>query len=239
MKCRAPEEKAVERPPRTQILVVDDDKKITGLLSRALSYEGYAVETAHDGKCALRKAAEWPPDLVVLDLMLPGLDGVEVCRRLRSADDVPILMLTAKDAVADRVAGLEAGADDYLVKPFALEELLARVKALLRRRQGRGGAEVLRYADLVLDTGTRQAQRGGRLINLTTTEYELLAMFMRQPGRVLTREVLMDRIWGYDFEGESNVLEVYVRYLRKKLEERGEPRLIQTMRGTGYALREE
>ena len=229
----------MERSPRTQILVVDDDKKITSLLHRALIYEGYAVEMAHDGKCALRKAAEQPPDLVVLDLMLPGIDGVEVCRRLRAADDVPILMLTAKDAVADRVAGLEAGADDYLVKPFALEELLARVKALLRRRRGGGGTEVLRYADLVLDTGTRQARRGERLINLTTTEYELLALFMRQPGRVLTREVLMERIWGYDFEGESNVLEVYVRYLRRKLEERGERRLIQTMRGTGYALREE
>ncbi len=226
----------MEKARKAQILVVDDDKKITGLLQRALIYEGYAVDVAHDGKAALAKAAECPPDVVVLDLMLPGLDGLEVCRRLRAGGNVPILMLTAKDAVADRVLGLETGADDYLVKPFALAELLARVKALLRRSSS--GGEILRYADLVLDTSTRQARRGERTINLTTTEYELLALFMRRPGQVLTRELLMDRIWGYDFEGESNVLEVYVRYLRKKLEERGEPRLIQTMRGTGYVLRE-
>ncbi len=227
----------MEKARKAQILVVDDDKKITGLLQRALVYEGYAVEVAHDGKTALAKAAEYPPDVVVLDLMLPGLDGLEVCRRLRAGGNVPVLMLTAKDAVADRVLGLETGADDYLVKPFALAELLARVKALLRRSSS-GSGEVLRYADLVLDTSTRQARRGQRTINLTTTEYELLALFLRRPGQVLTRELLMDRIWGYDFEGESNVLEVYVRYLRKKLEERGESRLIQTMRGTGYVLRE-
>jgi two-component system response regulator MprA len=220
--------------------VVDDDRKITSLLQRALLYEGYAVAVANDGKTGLAHAAEQPPDLVVLDLMLPGLDGLEVCRRLRAGGDVPILMLTARDAVADRVAGLETGADDYLVKPFALEELLARVKVLLRRRRvNETPGEVLAYADLTLDTSTRKARRGARPISLTTTEYELLALFMRRPDQVLTREMLMDRVWGYDFDGESNVLEVYVRYLRKKLEEKGERRLIQTVRGAGYALREE
>lgn len=230
----------MDRTTKPNVLVVDDDRKITGLLQRALTYEGYDVAVANDGREGLTAAAEQPPDLVVLDLMLPGLDGMEVCRRLRSGGDVPILMLTAKDAVADRVAGLDVGADDYLVKPFALEELLARVKALLRRRQaGQASGDVLKYSDLALNTSTRQATRGSRTINLTTTEYELLALFLRRPGQVLTREMLMDRIWGYDFDGESNVLEVYVRYLRKKLEEKGERRLIQTVRGAGYVLREE
>lgn len=230
----------MERERKPMVLVVDDDRRITSLLQRALLYEGYDVVIANDGKTGLSQAAERPPDLVVLDLMLPGVDGMEVCRRLRAAGEVPILMLTAKDSVADRVAGLETGADDYLVKPFALEELLARVKALLRRRQRNESAgEVLTYADLSLDTSSRLASRGGRTINLTTTEYQLLALFMRRPGQVLTREALMDRVWGYDFDGESNVLEVYIRYLRKKLEESGEPRLIQTLRGAGYVLRQE
>ena len=223
---------------RSQILVIDDDKKITNLLQRALVYEGYDVATASDGKSGLARALERPPQLVVLDLMLPGLDGMEVCRRLRAGGDVPILMLTAKDAISDRVAGLETGADDYLVKPFALEELLARVKALLRRRPQSDTAEVLRYSDLSLDTGTRLARRGGRDIELTTTEYELLSLFMRRPGQVLTRDIILDRVWGYDFEGESNVLEVYVRYLRNKMEAAGERRLIRTVRGAGYVLRE-
>lgn len=230
----------MDRESKLHVLVVDDDKKITSLLQRALLYEGYDVAVANDGKAGLAQAAERPPDLVVLDLMLPGVDGIEVCRRLRMAGDVPILMLTARDAVADRVAGLETGADDYLVKPFALEELLARVKVLLRRRRSsEAPGEVLTYADLRLDTSARQAIRAERLINLTTTEYELLALFLRRPGQVLTREALMDRVWGYDFDGESNVLEVYIRYLRKKLEEMGEARLIQTVRGAGYVMRQE
>lgn len=228
---------ANEKAP-SHVLVVDDDRKITGLLQRALTYEGYAVRTANDGKAALAMAAEVPPDLVVLDLMLPSVDGLEVCRRLRQVGDVPILMLTAKDAVSDRVAGFETGADDYLVKPFALEELLARVKVLLRRRQPKATSETLVYSDLSLDIGARAAWRGSRQIELSTTEYELLLMLLRRRGQVLTREVLMDRVWGYDFDGESNVLEVYISYLRKKLESGGEARLIQTVRGAGYVLRD-
>lgn len=223
---------------RSQILVVDDDTAITKLLKRALLFEGYEVTVAHDGREGLTCVLERLPELIILDLMLPVVDGMEVCRRLRAdGSGVPILMLTAKDAVDDRVAGLETGADDYLVKPFALAELLARVKALLRRRQA-VDSEVLRYADLALDTSTRLSHRGHRQIDLTKTEYELLACFLRTPGRVLTRDVLLERVWGYDFEGESNVLEVYVRYLRAKLEAGGEKRLIQTVRGAGYALRE-
>ena len=223
----------------TQILVVDDDANVTRMLRRALLYEGYEVAVAHDGRAGLSAVLERVPDLIVLDLMLPGLDGMEVCRRLRAGGTgVPILMLTAKDAVADRVAGLEVGADDYLVKPFALEELLARAKALLRRHEPAADSETMRYADLALDTSTRLARRGRRTIELTTTEYELLACFLRVPRRVLTRDHLMERVWGYDFKGDSNVLEVYVSYLRGKLEAEGEPRLIQTIRGAGYALRE-
>ncbi|MHB1006008.1 MAG: response regulator transcription factor [Chloroflexota bacterium] len=228
----------MEKTTKPYILVVDDDRKITNLLHRALTYEGYEVTIGHDGLSGLAQALERPPDLVVLDLMMPRLDGMEVCRRLRAGGEMPILMLTAKDSVADRVAGLETGADDYLVKPFALEELLARVKALLRRRSRSDEDSVLRYADLSLDITTRRANRNGRTIELTTTEYELLAFLLRRAGQVVTRDMLMERIWGFDFCGESNVLEVYVRYLRKKLEEGGEPRLIQTVRGAGYALRE-
>jgi two-component system response regulator MprA len=223
---------------RSKILVVDDDTAITKLLKRALSFEGYDVTVAHDGREGLACVLERLPELIILDLLLPVVDGMEVCRRLRAdGSGVPILMLTAKDAIDDRVAGLETGADDYLVKPFALAELLARVKALLRRPQA-VDSEVLRYADLKLDTSTRLAYRGNRQMDLTKTEYELLACFLRSPGRVLTRGVLLERVWGYDFEGESNVLEVYVRYLRVKLEAGGEKRLIQTIRGAGYALRE-
>jgi two-component system, OmpR family, response regulator MprA len=223
---------------KAHILIVDDDQHITGVLRRALAYEGYTVEVATRGDEALHKVIEHPPELIVLDLMLPGIDGLEVCRRLRaSGNQVPILMLTAKDAIPDRVAGLDEGADDYLVKPMELEELLARVRALLRRRNPEQ-AEVLRFADVELDTGTRIARRGNREISLSTTEYELLALFMRRPRQVLTRDIIMERVWGYDFEGESNVLEVYVGYLRNKLEADGEPRILHTIRGAGYVLRE-
>jgi two-component system response regulator MprA len=221
------------------VLIVDDDNRITSALRRTLAYEGYQVSTAANGEAALAIARGRPPDVVILDLMLPGIDGFEVCRRLRtSGDGVAVLMLTARDAVADRVAGLETGADDYLVKPFALEELLARVKALLRRRGPPDvSREVLCFEDLELDTATRQATRGKRSIELSTTEYELLALFLRNPRIVLTRAVLMDRIWGSDFEGGPNVLEVYIGHLRSKLEQHGEMRLIQTVRGAGYVLR--
>jgi two-component system response regulator MprA len=193
---------------------------------------------AADGESGLKAARDTPPDLVILDWMLPGLDGLEVCRRLRAGGSVPILMLTAKDAVTDRVTGLNSGADDYLTKPFAFEELLARVRALLRR--SRTTEEIIfRFVDLTLNVNTREVTRGSRKVDLTTKEFDLLHFFMRHPRQVLTREMLYDRVWGYDFEGESNILEVYIRYLRSKLEAGGEPRLLQTVRGVGYALREE
>lgn len=221
------------------ILVVDDDNRIISALRRTLSYEGYHVATAANGEEALSLARLKPPDLVILDRMLPRMDGLEVCRRLRETDEsIVILMLTARDAVADRVQGLETGADDYLVKPFALAELLARIKALLRRRSPPDvQREILSFADLELDIARRQARRGNRVIQLSTTEYELLLLFLRNPRIVLTRTLLMDRIWGSDFEGGANVLEVYIAHLRNKLEHQGEPRLIQTVRGTGYVLR--
>ncbi|HBE29110.1 MAG TPA: DNA-binding response regulator [Ktedonobacter sp.] len=223
---------------KAHILIVDDDPRITDLLRRVLAYEGYSVASAASGNEALKRTLERPPDLVVLDIMLPGLDGLEVARRLRAADDnVPVLMVTARDAVADRVKGLETGADDYLVKPFAPEELVARVKALLRRNQ-EARHEVLHYADIELDTGTRIAHRGSREIDLSPTEYELLALFLRRPRQVLTREIILDRVWGMDFEGSSNVMEVYIGYLRAKLAAEGEPRLIHTVRGVGYVLKE-
>ncbi len=223
---------------KAHILVVDDDPRITDLLRRILAYEGYSVAIAASGSEALDRSLERPPDLVVLDIMLPGLDGLEVAQRLRTAgDNVPILMLTARDTVADRVKGLGTGADDYLVKPFAPEELVARVKALLRRSQEEQH-EVLRYADVELDTGTRIAHRGAREIELSPTEYELLLLFMKRPRQVLTREIILDRVWGMDFEGSSNVMEVYVGYLRAKLEAEGEPRLIHTIRGVGYVFKE-
>jgi two-component system response regulator MprA len=220
-----------------QILIVDDDRKITALLRRTLTYEGYIVALASDGAQGLLSARDVPPDLVILDVMMPGMDGLEVCRRLRAGGDVPILMLTARDEIPDRVAGLDAGADDYLVKPFALEELVARVRALLRRREGNAGG-VLSFGDLRLDTSRRRAQRDQREFELTTKEYELLALFLRHPRQVLTRDFILERVWGYDFAGDANVLEVYVSYLRTKLEEGGQPRLIQTVRGAGYVLRE-
>lgn len=220
-----------------RILVVDDDPEILSLLKRGLSYEGYAVDTASSGTEALQKARDREPDLVVLDIMMPGLDGIEVSKRLRQASDIPILMLTAKGTVADRVAGLDSGADDYLVKPFSFDELLARVRALLRRRQPKAG-EIYRFSDLSLNTATREVKRGNRVIELTAQEFNLLELFMRHPRQVLKRDQIYERVWGYDFSGESNVIEVYVRYLRSKLEAGGEPRLIHTVRGVGYVLRE-
>jgi two-component system response regulator MprA len=222
---------------RELILVVEDEEKILNFLKRGLIYEGYRVETATDGTAGLAAARDNPPDLVILDLMLPGIDGLEVCRRLRAASSVPILILTARDSVADRVQGLDAGADDYLVKPFALDEVLARLRALLRRARPEA-PEILAYADLRLDTGTHQAFRGEREIELTAKEYELLHLFLQHPRQVLTREVIYDRVWGYDFGGESNIIEVYVRYLRQKTEADDEPRLLHTVRGVGYVLRE-
>jgi two-component system response regulator MprA len=222
-----------------RILVIEDDPQIADLLRRGLIYEGYTVEVAADGESGLSAARDRPPDIVLLDLMLPGIDGLTVCRRMRAASEVPILILTAKDAVPDRVAGLNAGADDYVIKPFDFDEILARVRALLRRRQRASAPEELRFADLSIDLGSREVYRGSRRVDLTAREFEMLALFMQNPRQVLTRDVLYDRIWGYDFGGESNIIEVYIRYLRSKLEEGGEPRLIQTIRGVGYALREE
>jgi two-component system response regulator MprA len=222
---------------KAHILVVDDDSRITTLLRRILAYEGYSVAIAASGDGALRATLEHAPDLAILDIMLPGIDGLEVAQRLRAAgDNVPILMLTARDSVADRVKGLEIGADDYLIKPFAHEELLARVKAMLRRNQAER-PEVLHYADIELDTGTRVAYRGGHEIELSPTEYELLTLFLRRPRQVLTRDLILDRVWGIDFEGSSNVMEVYIGYLRTKLEAEDRPRLIHTVRGVGYVLK--
>lgn len=221
-----------------RVLVIDDDPSVTSVLKRGLSYEGFAVDTANSGAEGLTLAREHAPDVVVLDVMMPGLDGLAVLQRLRAADPLlPVLLLTARDAPADQVRGLEQGADDYVVKPFTFEVLLARIRALLRRREAERPA-VLRFADLSLDTGTRLARRGEREIALTTTEYDLLRQFLAHPKRVLPKEFLMDRVWGYDFGGNSNILEVYVKQLRQKLEAAGEPRLIHTLRGAGYILRE-
>lgn len=221
-----------------RILVVDDDSQITTFLRRALSYSGYSVETAQNGPDALTRALDAPPDLVILDVMLPGIDGYEICRRLRAGGDVPILMLTAKDEVPDRVRGLDVGADDYLVKPFALEELQARVRALLRRREPDGGRQLLSFADLEVDIGSHEIRRGERRIDLTAKEYDLLLILLRNTRLVLSRELLLERVWGFNFEAETHVLEVYVGYLRQKLEAGGEKRLIHTVRGAGYVLRD-
>ncbi len=226
-----------------RILVVEDERAIANVLRRGLALEGYAVEIAEGGRPALDAVRDRPPDLVVLDLMLPDMDGLEVARRLRGAGErTPVLMLTARDGIDDRVLGLDAGADDYLVKPFAFPELLARVRALLRRAapapDERGHAETLKFADLAIDLGTRDVRRGGRGIELTAREFDLLSLFVRNPRQVLPRDLIMDRVWGEDFYGESNVLEVYVRALREKLEKDGETRLIHTVRGVGYSLRE-
>ncbi len=220
----------------TTILVVDDDPKIRSVLSRGLRFEGYTVQVAEDGATALQVARTDPPDLVLLDVMLPGMDGLELCARLRRGLSVPILMLTARDAVPDRIAGLDSGADDYLVKPFDFDELLARIRALLRRVQP-PDEDLFTFADLRLDTTTREVVRGERLIDLTTREYELLLLFLRHPRRVLTREQILEQVWGSTYV-ESNAIEVHIGRLRDKLEAAGEPRLIQTLRGAGYALRE-
>jgi two-component system, OmpR family, response regulator MprA len=222
---------------KERILIIEDDEGILRVLRRALTYEGYQVETALDGENGLSQAHDWRPDLIILDLMLPGMDGLEVTQRLRTEGNNPILMLTAKDTINDRVQGLDAGADDYMTKPFELDELLARVRALLRRTQLER-APVLSFNDLTLDTSTRMATRRARSIALTAKEYDLLELFMRHPRQVLTREMIFDRVWGYDFGGESNVLDVYIRYLRQKLENEGETRLIHTVRGVGYVIRE-
>ncbi|MBN1218586.1 MAG: response regulator transcription factor [Anaerolineae bacterium] len=222
-----------------KVLVVEDELSIAKFISRGLQREGYTVLTADDGETGLNTAFSELPDLIILDVMLPDIDGLTVCRRLRDAEmQTPILMLTAKDAIPDRVAGLEAGADDYLVKPFAFEELLARLRALGRRKAPIETSAPLTFNDLTLNPSTRMAQRGERNIELTAKEYELLELFMRHPNQVLTRDQIYERIWGYDFGGESNIIEVYIRYLRSKLEAGGEPRLLHTIRGVGYALRE-
>jgi two-component system, OmpR family, response regulator MprA len=221
----------------TMILVVDDDPDILSVLGRGLRFEGYDVQLTVDGDEALQMARVEPPDVVVLDVMLPGLDGLEVCRRLRRGMNVPILMLTARDAVRDRIAGLDSGADDYLVKPFDFDELLARIRALLRRVQPSGESEPA-FADLRLDTRTREAYRGGRRIDLTTREYELLLLFLQHPRQVLTREQLFDRLWR-DANMDSNTIEVHIARLRDKLEASGEARLIRTIRGAGYTLRDD
>jgi two-component system response regulator MprA len=222
-----------------KILVVDDERAVRESLRRALELEGYEIELAGDGVEALSAlAAGDDPDAMILDVLMPGIDGLEVCRRIRqNGSRLPVLMLTARVEVENRVAGLDAGADDYVTKPFALEELLARVRALLRRT-GADSAEKLVFADLELDPGTREVSRGGDPIELTRTEFSLLELFMRNPRQVLTRSVIFERVWGYDFGFGSNSLDVYVGYLRRKTEAGDKPRLIQTVRGVGYALRE-
>ncbi len=221
-----------------KILVVDDERAVRDSLRRALELEGYAIELAGDGHEALyRLDSDSKPDAIILDVLMPGLDGLEVCRRIRATGNpVPVLMLTARDAVENRVEGLDAGADDYVTKPFALEELLARVRALIRRSTN-GTDERLRFADLELDPGTREVRRGGEQIELTRTEFSLLELFMRNPRQVLTRSIIFERVWGYDFGFASNSLDVYIGYLRRKTEVGGRPRLIHTVRGVGYALR--
>lgn len=235
---------ATERKPR--LLVVDDEQAIVDFIKLGMRYEGFQVDQAGDGYVAIDLAQRTQPDAIILDLMLPTMDGLEVCRRLRDNEataNVPILMLTAKDEVRDRVTGLDAGADDYLTKPFSFDELLARVRALLRRQQrivaaGGPGGRVLRVADIALDEAAREVKRGERIVELTATEYNLLHLFMTHPRQVLDRQTILNRVWGYDFMGETNIIEVYVRYLREKLEDDpSSPRLIQTVRGVGYVLK--
>ncbi len=224
-----------------RILVVDDDRAVRESLRRSLAFNGYSVSLAEDGVEALNSIAADRPDALVLDVMMPRLDGLEVCRQLRSiGDDLPILVLTARDSVSERVAGLDAGADDYLPKPFALEELLARMRALLRRTGPGDKPEsvAMRFADLTLDPVTREVTRGTRQISLTRTEFALLEMLIANPRRVLTRSRILEEVWGFDFPTSGNALEVYVGYLRRKTEAEGEPRLIHTVRGVGYVLRE-
>ena len=221
-----------------QVLVVDDERAVRNALRRAFTLAGYEVSEAQDGSQALATLTNSAPDAVVLDVLMPGMDGLEVCRRMRAAGDrTPVLMLTARETVADRVAGLDAGADDYVVKPFDLDELLARIRALMRRFSN-GDVSLLRFGDVALDRGAREAARGDRRIELTRTEYSLMELFMRHPRQVLTRSQIYERVWDYDFGPLSNSLSVYIGYLRRKLEASGEPRVIQTVRGMGYVLRE-
>src|SRR5919198_2298237 len=221
-----------------RILVVDDEPAVREAVERALRLDGHDVLLAADGGEALETLGERPADAVVLDVLMPRVDGLELCRRMRlRGDRTPVLMLTARDAISDRVAGLDAGADDYLVKPFALDELLARLRALLRRTSP-DGAKVLRFADLTLDPNTREVRRGDRTIDLTRTEFHLLELFMRNPRRVLTRDVILEQVWGFNFGPASNSLDVFAGYLRRKTEAGGEPRLIHTVRGVGYVLRD-
>lgn len=226
--------------PRTSVLLVDDEPALREAVTRALRLQDYDVTAAHDGASALDELADRAFDLVVLDVSMPRPDGLEVCRRLRSVGDrTPVLMLTARDGIDDRVAGLDAGADDYLVKPFALRELLARLRALQRRSEpGAATSDVLRFADVRMDRAAWEVWRGDRPIELTRTEFALLELFLQHPRQVLTRTAIFERVWGYDFGASSNALGVYVGYLRRKLEEDGEPRLLHTVRGVGYALRE-
>ena len=223
-----------------KILVVDDERAVRESLERALDLEGYEVELAADGEVALERLdGPTPADAVILDVLMPGIDGLEVCRRLRARRNaVPVLMLTARAEVDSRVAGLDAGADDYLAKPFALAELLARLRALLRRAANEDDGSVLRFSDLEVDLGTREVRRGSASIELTRTEFSLLELFLRNPRQVLTRSIIFERVWGYDFGPTSNSLDVYIGYLRRKTEDGGAPRLIHTVRGVGYALRE-
>ncbi|MEA5450147.1 response regulator transcription factor [Leptolyngbya sp. CCNP1308] len=221
-----------------RILIVEDEEKLAKFVQLELSYEGYEVSVAHDGLSGLMAARDQTPDLIILDWMMPGLSGVEVCRRLRQTGTAtPVILLTAKDEVSDRVEGLDAGADDYVVKPFSIEELLARVRAHLRRTEPQD-AEVLVFGDLTLDRRSREVRRGQRSVELTAKEFDLLDYLMTNPRQVLTRDRILEQVWGYDFMGDSNIIEVYVRYLRLKLEAEGESRLIQTMRGVGYVLRD-
>ena len=221
------------------ILLVEDEVKLAKFVELELGFEGYQVSVANDGLSGLTMARESHPDLILLDWMLPGMTGLEICRRLRSTGDkVPIILLTAKDEVSDRVAGLDAGADDYVVKPFSVEELLARVRARIRRTSEEGGEEILQFDNLKLNRSTREVYRDSRLIELTAKEFDLLEYLLSHPKQVITRDRILEEVWGYDFMGDSNIIEVYVRYLRLKLEANKEKRLIQTVRGVGYVLRE-
>lgn len=222
----------------THILLVEDETKLARFIELELTSEGYQISMAHDGMTGLTMARELSPDLVILDWMLPGMSGVEICRRLRSTGSkVPVILLTAKDEVQDRVTGLDAGADDYVVKPFSIEELLARVRAHLRRTQ-EDDPDLLQFEDLTLNRRTREVYRGPRLVDLTAKEFDLLEYLLRHPRQVYTRDQILEHVWGYDFLGDSNIIEVYIRYLRLKLEGKDEKRLIQTVRGVGYVLRE-
>jgi DNA-binding response OmpR family regulator len=222
----------------TRVLVVEDDPGIASALALELGHGGYEARVERDGPAALLTSAEWPADLIVLDLGLPSMDGIEVCRRLRRGSSIPILVLTARDAIEDRVRGLDAGADDYLTKPFSLDEMMARVRSTLRRARLREEGERLEFAGLVLDARARTVQYRGRRVELTQREFELLEFLMRHPGQALSRDAILSGVWGYDFLGGSNVIDVYVRYLRHKLDAHDVPSLIQTVRGVGYALRE-